>query len=59
MSTLKVNKIENTATTDGGVAIDSSGLTTVSTLKVTTLADSSGSNTSTPADIASGRANRS
>lgn len=25
MSTLKVNKIENTATTDGGVAIDSSG----------------------------------
>lgn len=56
MSTLKVNKIENTATTDGGVAIDSSGLTTVSTLKVTTLADSSGSNTSTPADIASGRA---
>ncbi len=51
MSTMKVNRIENTSTASGGLDIDTSG-----NVRVTTLADSSGSNDSTPAEIASGRA---
>lgn len=51
MSTLKCNRIENTSTTSGGLDVDSSGK-----VRVTTLADSSGNNNSTPAEIASGRA---
>ena len=51
MSTLKCNRIENTSTASGGLDVDSSGK-----VRITTLADSSGNNNSTPAEIASGRA---
>tara|TARA_X000001382_G_scaffold123919_1_gene108079 strand:+ start:286 stop:750 length:465 start_codon:yes stop_codon:yes gene_type:complete len=51
MSTLKCNRIENTSTASGGLDVDTSGK-----VRVTTLADSSGNNNSTPAEIASGRA---
>lgn len=51
MSTMKVNRIENTSTASGGLDIDTSG-----NVRVTTLADSAGNNDSTPAEIASGRA---
>jgi len=51
MSTMKVNRLENTSTASGGLDIDTSG-----NVRVTTLADSSGNNDSTPAEIASGRA---
>ena len=36
MSTIKVNKIENTATTDGGVAIDATGHVTVDGVQLPT-----------------------
>ena len=51
MSTLKCNRIENTSTASGGLDVDTSGK-----VRITTLADSSGNNNSTPAEIASGRA---
>ena len=51
MSILKCNRLENTSTSSGGLDVDSSGK-----VRVTTLADSSGNNDSTPAEIASGRA---
>jgi len=51
MSTLKCNRIENTSTASGGLDVDSTGK-----IRITTLADSSGNNNSTPAEIASGRA---
>ena len=50
MSILKCNRLENTSTASGGLDVDSSGK-----VRVTTLADSSGNNNSTPAEIASGR----
>ena len=51
MSILKCNRLENTSTASGGLDVDTSGK-----VRVTTLADSSGNNNSTPAEIASGRA---
>jgi len=51
MSTMKVNRLENTSTASGGLDIDTSG-----NVRVTTLVDSAGNNDSTPAEIASGRA---
>ena len=50
MSVLKCNRLENTSTASGGLDVDTSGK-----VRVTTLADSSGNNNSTPAEIASGR----
>ena len=51
MSTMKVNRIENTSTASGGLNIDASGK-----VRITTLADSAGNSNSTPAEITSGRA---
>jgi hypothetical protein len=51
MSILKCNRLENTSTASGGLDVDTSGK-----VRITTLADSSGNNNSTPAEIASGRA---
>jgi len=53
MSTLKVNKIENTATTDGGLSIDSSGNVGVGTSSPSQLLDINGNLTiSSLGDIA-------
>ena len=51
MSTMKVNRIENTSTASGGLNIDASGK-----VRITTLADSAGNSNSSPAEITSGRA---
>lgn len=56
MSTVKVNRIENTSTSSGGLDVDGSGNVIISEARVTTLTDSAGNNASTPAEITSGRA---
>lgn len=56
MSTLKTTNIAHPSSASNNIVLDSSGNATLATAKITTLADSAGSNTSTPAEIASGRA---
>ena len=51
MSTLATTNIKHASSASDNIVLDSSG-----NVRVTTLADSAGSNTSTPAEIASGRA---
>ena len=51
MSTLATTNLKHPNSASNNVVLDSSG-----NVRVTTLADSAGSNTSTPAEIASGRA---
>jgi hypothetical protein len=56
MSTLATTNLKHASSASNNVVLDSSGNTTLATAKITTLADSAGANTSTPAEIASGRA---
>ena len=56
MSTLATTNIKHPSSASNNVVLDSSGNATLATAKITTLADSAGANTSTPAEIASGRA---
>ena len=56
MSTLATTNLKHPSSASNNVVLDSSGNATLATAKITTLADSAGSNTSTPAQIASGRA---
>jgi hypothetical protein len=54
MSTLKTTNIAHPSSGSNNIVLDSSGNATLATAKITTLADSAGSNTSTPAAIAAG-----
>jgi len=54
MSTLKTTNIAHPSSASNNIVLDSSGNATLATAKITTLADSAGSNTSTPAAIANG-----
>lgn len=56
MSTLATTNLKHASSASNNIVLDSSGNATLATAKITTLADSAGSNTSTPAEIASGRA---
>ena len=54
MSTLKTTNIANPSATGTNIVLNSDDSTTLGTAKLTTLADSAGANTSTPAAIANG-----
>jgi hypothetical protein len=56
MSTLAASNLKNASATNPNIVLNSDDSTTLGTAKLTTLADSAGANTSTPAEIASGRA---
>ena len=54
MSTLKTTNIAHPSATGTNIVLNSDDSTTLGTAKLTTLADSAGANTSTPAAIANG-----
>jgi hypothetical protein len=54
MSTIAATNLKNASSGSNNIVLGSDGTTTLSTAKVTTLADSAGANTSTPAAIAAG-----
>lgn len=56
MSTLNTTNLKNPSSGSNNIVLGTDGSSTLTTAKLTTLADSAGSNTSTPAQIASGRA---
>lgn len=56
MSTIAATNLKNASSGSNNIVLGSDGSSTLSTAKITTLADSAGTNTSTPAEIASGRA---
>ena len=56
MSTLSTTNIKNPSSVSNNLVLGTDNSTTLDTVKVTTIADSLGANTSTPADIYSGRA---
>jgi hypothetical protein len=56
MSTLATTNLKNPSSGSDNIVLGTDGSSTLSTAKLTTLADSAGANTSTPAEIASGRA---
>jgi hypothetical protein len=56
MSTLSTTNLKNPSAGSNNIVLGTDGATALTTAKVTTLADSAGANTSTPAEIASGRA---
>jgi len=56
MSTLATTNLKNPSSGSDNIVLNTDGSSTLSTAKLTTLADSAGANTSTPAEIASGRA---
>lgn len=56
MSTLSTTNLKNPSAGGNNIVLATDGATTLTTAKITTLADSAGTNTSTPAEIASGRA---
>jgi len=56
MSTLAATNLKNPSSASNNIVLGTDGSSTLSTAKITTLADSAGANTSTPAEIASGRA---
>jgi hypothetical protein len=56
MSTLSTTNLKNPSASGNNIVLGTDGSSTLGTAKITTLADSAGSNTSTPAEIASGRA---
>lgn len=56
MSTIAATNLKNASAGSNNIVLGTDGSSTLTTAKVTTLADSAGSNTSTPAEIASGRA---
>jgi len=56
MSTLNTTNLKNPSSGSNNIQLGTDGSSTLTTAKLTTLADSAGSNTSTPAQIASGRA---
>lgn len=56
MSTLATTNLKNPSSASNNIVLGTDGSSTLSTAKITTLADSAGANTSTPAEIASGRA---
>jgi hypothetical protein len=56
MSTLATTNLKNPSSGSNNIVLGTDGSSTLGTAKLTTLADSAGANTSTPAEIASGRA---
>jgi hypothetical protein len=54
MSTLLTTNLKNPTSGSNNIVLGTDGSSTLSTAKITTLADSAGANTSTPAAIASG-----
>ena len=54
MSTLQTTNLKNPSSGSNNIVLGADGATTLGTTKVTTLADSAGANTSTPAAIAAG-----
>jgi hypothetical protein len=56
MSTLATTNLKNPSSGSDNIVLGADGSSTLGTAKITTLADSAGANTSTPAEIASGRA---
>lgn len=56
MSTLATTNLKNPSSGSNNIVLATDGATTLTTAKITTLADSAGANTSTPEEIASGRA---
>ncbi len=56
MSTVSTTNLKNPSAGSNNIVLGTDGSSTLTTAKVTTLADSAGANTSTPAEIASGRA---
>jgi hypothetical protein len=54
MSTLAATNLKNPSSGSNNIVLGTDGSSTLSTAKVTTLADSAGANTSTPAAIAAG-----
>jgi hypothetical protein len=56
MSTLATTNLKNPSSGSDNIVLGTDGSSTLGTAKLTTLADSAGANTSTPAEIASGRA---
>ena len=56
MSTLATTNLKNPSSGSDNIVLGTDGSSTLGTAKITTLADSAGANTSTPAEIASGRA---
>jgi hypothetical protein len=56
MSTLSTTNLKNPSSGSNNIVLAADGSSTLGTAKLTTLADSAGANTSTPEEIASGRA---
>lgn len=56
MSTLSTTNLKNPSSGSNNIVLGADGATTLGTTKVTAIADSAGSNTSTPAAIANGTA---
>ena len=56
MCTLATTNLKNPSSGSDNIVLGTDGSSTLGTAKITTLADSAGANTSTPAEIASGRA---
>ena len=54
MSTLSTTNLKNPSSGSNNIVLGTDGSSTLGTAKITTLADSAGSNTSTPAAIAAG-----
>ena len=54
MSTLQTTNIKNPSSGSNNIVLGTDGSSTLGTAKITTLADSAGANTSTPAAIAAG-----
>lgn len=54
MSTLSTTNLKNPSSGSNNIVLATDGATTLTTAKITTLADSAGGNTSTPAAIANG-----
>jgi hypothetical protein len=54
MSTLQTTNLKNPSSGSNNIVLGTDGSSTLSTAKITTLADSAGANTSTPAAIAAG-----
>ena len=54
MSTLQTTNVKNPSSGSNNIVLGTDGSSTLSTAKITTLADSAGANTSTPAAIAAG-----